>query len=82
MRAKASLNCVRKFFSFTLYFAYFSLCSVSFVLFRGIYYVTPDHYSLSEKFMKVGGGFDCNRGCGAQTIADNSNKTMQYIFPC
>lgn len=62
MRAKASLNCVRKFFSFTLYFAYFSLCSVSVVPFRGIYYATPDHYSLSEKFMKVGGGFDCNRG--------------------
>ena len=30
---------------------YFSLCSVSFVLFRGIYYVTPHYYSLSEKLV-------------------------------
>lgn len=36
------------------YFDRFPLFSV-----RGIYYVTPDHYSLSEKFMKVGCGFDC-----------------------
>ena len=62
MRARRSLNCVPKFFSFTLYFANFSFCSVTFVLFSGIYYITPDHYSLSEKFMKVGDGLDCNRG--------------------
>lgn len=31
--------------------------------------------------MKVGGGFDFNRGVwGSNNIADNSNKTMQYIF--
>ena len=29
---------------------YFSLCPVSFVPFRGIYYITPHYYSLSEKF--------------------------------
>ena len=52
---------------------YFSLCSVSFVLFRRIYHITPYYYSLSEKlvaaFIVTGGE------CGAQTIADNSNKT-------
>ena len=30
---------------------YFSLCSVSFVLFRGIYYITPHYYSLSGKLV-------------------------------
>ena len=30
---------------------YFSLCSVSFVLFRGMYYVTPHYYLLSEKLV-------------------------------
>ena len=42
---------------------YFSLCSVSFVLFRGIYYITPHYYSLSEKF---GSGFDCNIDCNRE----------------
>ena len=30
---------------------YFSLCSVSSVLFRGIYYITPHYYSLSGKLV-------------------------------
>ena len=32
-------------------FSYFSLCLVSFVLFGGIYYITPHYYSLSEKLV-------------------------------
>ena len=58
--------------------SYFSLCSVSFVLFRGIYYITPDYYSLSEK---LGAALIVTGECGAETIADYSSRTMQYIFP-
>ena len=46
---------------------YLSLESISSALFRGIWCITPYHYSLSEKLV-------------AETVADNSSKTPQYIF--
>ena len=52
---------------------YFSLCSVSFVLFRRIYYITPDYKSLSEKLVTA---LIVTGECRAKTIADNSNQKM------
>lgn len=46
--------------------AYLSLGSVSFVLFRAIYYITPDHYS---------------RECAAQTIEKQWNIFPLIIIP-
>ena len=57
-------------------FSYFSLCVVSFVLFGGIYYITrPHYYSLSEKLVEA----LIVTLCGAETMADNVNKAMQYM---
>ena len=52
---------------------YFQLCSVSFVLFRRIYYMTPDYKSLSEKLVAA---LIVTGECRAKTIADNSNQKM------
>ena len=52
---------------------YFSLCSVSFVLFRRIYYMTPDYKTLSEKLVAA---LIVTGECRAKTIADNSNQKM------
>ena len=56
---------------------YFSLCSVSFVLFRGIYYVTPHYYSQSKKLSSA---LSVTGECGAETIADDNNNYSVYIF--
>ena len=56
-------------------FSYFSLCLVSFVLVGGIYYITPHYHSLSEKLVAA----LIVTLCGAETIADNINKAMQYM---
>ena len=52
--------------------------SVSFVVFRGIYYSTPDCYSFSLKLVAA---LIVTVECGAETVADNNSKTMQYVFP-
>ena len=58
---------------------YFSLRSVSFVLFRGIYYITLQYDSLSEKLVAA---LIVTGECRAKTITDNNNKTIEYInFP-
>ena len=44
-------------------FSYFSLCLVSFVLLRGIYYIPPHYYLLSEKLVAA---LIVTR-CGAET---------------
>ena len=46
------------------------LCS-----FGGIYYITLHYYSLSEKLVAA----LIVTLCGAETIADNINKGMQYM---
>ena len=59
--------------------ALFLLCLVSFVLFGGIYYITPHLYnSLSENLATalIGTG-DC--GAQKQIIAVNNIQTMEYI---
>ena len=56
----------------------FSLCTVSFVPFRGVYYITRNYYSLSVKLVAA---LIVSGECGAETLADNNNKTVQYIFP-
>ena len=56
-------------------FSYFSFCLVSFVLFGRIYYITPHYYSLSEKLVAA----LIVTLCGAETIADNINKALQYM---
>ena len=53
---------------------YLSLGSISFVLFRGIYYKTPDHYSLSEKLVAA---LIATGECGDETIADNNSKQLK-----
>ena len=55
--------------------SYFSFCLVSFVLFGRIYYITPHYYSLSEKLVAA----LIVTLCGAETIADNINKALQYM---
>ena len=57
---------------------YFSLFSVSFVLFKGIYYITPQYYSLSEKLVAA---LTVTGECGVKTIADDNNNYSIYIFP-
>ena len=59
---------------------YFSLCSVSFVLFRRIYYITPDNKSLSETLLLA--ALIVTGECRAKTIADNSNQKCNIYFPC
>ena len=48
---------------------------------RGIHHITPHYnYSLSEKLvaaLTVTGEFECR----AETITDNKDKSIQYIFP-
>ena len=51
--------------------ALFVLGSVSFVLFRGINFITPDHYSLSEKLVAA----------LAETIADKNTKQWNIYSP-
>ena len=46
------------------------------VLLRGIYYITPDFYSLSEK---VAAALILTGECWVEAIADNNRKTMQDI---
>ena len=53
---------------------YFSFCSVSFVLFGRIYYITPDNKSLSETLLLA--ALIVTGECRAKTIADNSNQKM------
>ena len=53
---------------------YFSLRSVSFVLFRRIDYMTPDYKSLSEKLLVT--ALIVTGECRAKTIAYNSNQKM------
>ena len=60
----------------------FSLFSVILVLFKGIicYIILTVLFTV----WNVGGRFDCNRTRGAglkQLVADNNNRTLQYIFP-
>jgi len=50
---------------------------LSFVLFRVIYYTTPDHYSPSEKLLIA---LNVTRECGAEAIAYKYGKTMQHIY--
>ena len=59
-------------------YSYLSLGSLSFVLFRGIYYIIPDYYSLSEKLMAA---LILTEECRAEPIADNNSKTLEYIVP-
>ena len=58
-----------------LNFSCFSFCLLPFVLFGRIYYITPHYYSLSEKLVAA----LIVTLCGAETIADNINKALQYM---
>ena len=51
---------------------------VSFVLFRGIYDITPNYYSLSEKLVAT---MIATGDCGAETMVKNNHEVMQYILP-
>ena len=51
---------------------------VSFVLFMGIYDITPNYYSLSEKLVAA---MIATGDCGAETMVKNNHEVMQYIFP-
>ena len=53
-------------------------CFVFFLLSRGIYYIIPDHYSLTEKLVAA---LNVTGKCGIEKIGVNDSKTMQYIFP-
>lgn len=58
---------------------YVYFCFIFFLLSRGIYYLIPDYYSLSEKLVAA-----LNHvigKCGTEKIAVNDSKTMQYLFP-
>ena len=46
------------------------------VLLRGIHYITPDFYSLSEKVVAA---LILTGECWVEAIADNNRKTMQDI---
>ena len=63
---RKSSNSLKSFF--------FSFCSVSFVLFGRIYYITPDNKSLSETLLLA--ALIVTGECRAKTIADNSNQKM------
>ena len=52
---------------------YFSFCSVSFVLFKRIYYITPGYKSLSEKLVAA---FTVTGECRVKTMANNSSQKM------
>ena len=60
---------------------YLSLCLIFFVLFRGMYHITPHYYSLSEKTEKLVAALIVRGEGGAETEADSSHHIRLLIFP-